>query len=97
MARSFKPGENIRMELTAAERKLLLDGVLLLDDDDELAQAIQDTPPDRPVLLTLDEMEQLVEDLAAVSNHAENQNFRAEVKCLYEKVDALIDSISDDE
>ena len=65
MARSFRPGENIRLEFTAAERKLLLDGVLLLDDDEAIAQAIRDAPPDRPVLFTLDELEQLAEDLAA--------------------------------
>ena len=97
MARSFTPGENIRLELTAAERKLLLDDVLLLDDDDELAQAIRDTPPDRPALLTLDEMEQLLEDLAAASNHAEDQTSRAGIDRIYDKVDALIDLFSDEE
>ena len=93
----FRPGESIKLELTAAERQLLLDDVLLLDDDDKLAQAIWDAPPDRPALLTLDELERLVEDLAGISNHVEDQNFRAEVERLYEKADALLDSFSDEE
>ena len=93
MARSFRPGENIRLELTAAERKLLLDSVLLLDDDEAIAQAIRDAPPDRPVLLTLDELEQLAEDLAAAKNHAKNEEFRTEVDRLYDKVVALSDSL----
>jgi hypothetical protein len=53
--------------------------------------------PERPVLLTLDELERLVEDLAGISNHAEDQNVRAEVERLYEKADALIDSFGDEE
>ena len=93
MARSFRPGENTRLELTAAERKLLLDSVLLLDDDEAIAQAIRDAPPDQPVLLTLDELEQLAEDLAAAENHAKNEEFRTEVDRLYDKVVALSDSL----
>ena len=33
MSRRFEPGERIKLEITPAERKLLLDEVLLLDDD----------------------------------------------------------------
>ena len=95
MTRSFKPGERIKLELTAAERKLLLDGVLLLDDDEAIAQAIRDAPPDRPVLLTLDELEQLAVNLAAAWKRAEHQEVLAEVDRLYDKVDALIDLSSD--
>ncbi|NQU24707.1 MAG: hypothetical protein HQ567_25780 [Candidatus Nealsonbacteria bacterium] len=95
--RHFKPGERIGLELTAAERKLLLDGVLLLDDDNVLSQAIRDAPPDQPAFLTLDELEQLVENLAAASKRAEDQTTRAEIDRLYDKVDALIDSFSDEE
>lgn len=97
MTRSFKPGENICLELSAAERKLLLDNMLLLEDDDALAQAIRDAPPDRPIRLTLDELEQLAENLAAASKRAEDQSFRAEVDRLYDKVEALIDLFSDQE
>lgn len=97
MVRSFKPGENICLELSVAERKLLLDSVLLLEDDEAIAQAIQGAPPDRPVRLTLDEMEQLLEDLAAASKRAEHREFQTEVDRLYDKVDALIDASSDEE
>ena len=93
----FKPGERLKLELTVAERQLRLDDVLLLEDDDALAQATRDAPPDRPALLTLDEMQQLVEDLAAASKRAEDQTTRAEVDRLYDKVDALIDLFSDQE
>jgi acetolactate synthase small subunit len=41
--------------------------------------------------LTLNELEQLAENLAGASNHTEDQSFRAEVDRLYDKVDALID------
>ncbi len=89
----FKPGEHIRLELSVAERKLLLASVLLLDDDEAIAQAIRDAPPDRPVLFTLDELEQLAEDLAAAKNHAKNEEFRTEVDRLYDKVVELSDSL----
>ena len=86
----FKPGERIRLALTAAERTLLLDNVLLLDDDDALSQIIRDAPSDWPARFTLDELERLAEYLAAASN-AEDQTIRVEVDRLYEKVDALIE------
>ena len=49
--------------------------------------------PNRPVLLTLDELEQLAEDLAAAKNHAKSEEFRTEVDRLYDKVVALSDSL----
>ena len=89
MPRSFKPYENIYpLILSAAERQLLL-------DDDKLTQAIRDTPPDRPVRLTLGELERLAKDLDGMSHRAEYQNCLAEIKHLYKKVDTLLDSFGD--
>ena len=97
MARSFKPGEYASLELSANERNLLLDDVLISDDDDELAHVIRDAPSNRPIRFTLDELEQLAEDLAAASDRAEDQTIWAEIDRLYDKVDALITSFSDEE
>ena len=87
----FQPGERARLEITDAEREFLLNNVLHLEDDKALAEAIREAPPKRAVLLSLDELEQLAENLAGASRHAEDPNLRVETDRLYDKVAGLID------
>ena len=91
----FQPGERIRLEITDAERELLLNNVFRLEDDNLLAEVVRDTPANQAVLLSLDELEHLAEDLAGASRHAEDPNLRAEADRLYDKVDGLIDYFCD--
>jgi len=55
--------------LTAAERKLLLDDLMCLDD--AYAEVIKDTPADQPVEFTLDDWDGLGGFIAAEANHTE--------------------------
>jgi len=53
----IEPGTKIGLKLTAAERKLILDDLMCLDD--AYAEVIKDTPADQPVNFTLDDWDGL--------------------------------------
>ena len=55
--KQIKPGEKVGLKLTAAERKLILNDLMCVEEDH--IQAIQDTPPGKPVQFTLDELDDL--------------------------------------
>ena len=52
--KQIQPGEKIPLKLTAAERRLILDDLLCLDQDYE--QIIRETPTGKPVMMTLDDL-----------------------------------------
>ena len=62
-----QPGDKVSLKLTQAERKLVLDDPLALDE--RLTQIIQDAPSGKPVMMTLDELDDLDGYVAAVANH----------------------------
>ena len=56
MSRKFiQPDEKVPLKLTATERKMVLDDLLCLDQENE--QAIRETPSGKPVMMTLDELQ----------------------------------------
>jgi hypothetical protein len=64
--KSEPPNEKVGLKLTQAERKLLLDEILLLPE--EVEQAIHATPSPKPVMLTLDDLDDLAGQIAATAN-----------------------------
>ena len=49
--KQIQPGDTVSLKLTAAERKLVLEDLMCLDEDYE--QIIQGTPTSKPVMMTL--------------------------------------------
>lgn len=62
-----RPDEKIPLKLSAAERKLVLDGLTCLDQ--EIEQIVRDTPTGQPVKMTLDDLDDFGGYVAAEANH----------------------------
>ncbi len=52
----IQPGEKVPLKLTATEWKLVLEDLMRLDQEHE--QVIRDTPAGKPMMLTLDDLEE---------------------------------------
>jgi len=61
--KQIQPGEKVPLKLTAAERKLVLEDVTCLDTGYE--QIIRDTPSGKPVMMTLDDLDDFSGYIAA--------------------------------
>jgi hypothetical protein len=53
----LQPGEKVPLKLTATERKLILEDLMCLDRYSE--QILQSTPSGKPVMMTLDDLDEL--------------------------------------
>ena len=53
--KQIQPGEKVPLKLTTTERKLVLEDLMCLDQ--EYGQIIRDTPAGKPLMLTLDALE----------------------------------------
>lgn len=93
--KQIKPGTKVGLKLTAAERKLLLDDLIVLDDS--YAQAIRETPTDQPVQFTLDEWEDFGGYIAAEANHTENKKLGKKLDAIFNKVQKILDTHTDEE
>src|SRR5262245_44393352 len=67
----IKRGVKVGLELSPAERKLLLTGLVFRHEDVEAA--IRSTPPGGEVMLTLGDLEDLVGHVAGEANHAKSE------------------------
>jgi hypothetical protein len=91
--RRIQPGEKIGLKLTQAERDLLLEALLLPPKGVE--QAVQDTPPSEPLMLDLDELDDLAGHVAAAANHAEDKKLRSKLDRISRKIAGLLDRHTD--
>ena len=80
--KQIKPGEKVGLKLTAAERKLILNDLMCVEE--EHVQTIQDTPPEQPVQFTLDELDDLGGYIAAEANHTTDK--KLEKKLFLKKI-----------
>ena len=91
----IEPDEKVPLKLTAAERKLLLEGVLFLDD--EYSQTIRDTPAGKPVMMTLDDLDDFGGYVAAEANHCNDKKKQKKLDAIFQKVQDLLDNYTDEE
>ena len=70
----IKRGERVGLELSPAERKLLLTGLVFLHE--EVEAAIRSTAPGGEVMLTLSDLEDLVGHVAGEANHAKTERIK---------------------
>ena len=82
--------EKFGLQLTQAERKLILDSSAAVPKD--LAQVIESTPAQQPIMLTLDGWRELVEHIASEANGAEDEKLQKKLDSIVSKVQGLLDS-----
>ncbi|WP_291179325.1 plasmid pRiA4b ORF-3 family protein [Gimesia sp.] len=88
-------GEKVPLKLTAAERKLILDNQLCLDQDYE--QIIRETSTGKPVMLNLDDLYDFGDDIAAGFEHFEDEKKQQQLDAILKKIRSLLDTYTDEE
>ena len=91
----IQPGEKVPIKLTAAERKMALEDLMCLDEDYE--QIIQDTPTGKPVMMTLDDLDDFGGYIAAESNHCDDKKKQKKLDAIFQKVQDLLEKYTDDD
>ncbi len=87
--------EKLGLRLTLAERKLILGDPIHVHD--ELAVPIRATPTGAPVLLTLDQLEDLGGRVAAEANHNTDKKLRKKLDAIFLKIQGLLETHADEE
>ena len=90
----IQPEEKVGLKLSAAERKLLLEDLMCLDDD--YAQVIRDTPADQPVQFTLDDWDDFGGYIAAEANHTEDKKLGKKLDAIFSKIQKILDTHTDE-
>ena len=89
----IQPGEKVGLRLTQAQRSLLLEALLLMPKGVE--RAIRSTPVDDPLMLTLDDLDDLAVHVAATANHADERAIGGKLDRIYRKIEKLLKSYTD--
>lgn len=90
----IQPGEKVPLKLTAAERKLILEDLTCLDRDYE--EMVRSTPSGEPVMLTLDDLEDLGGYIAAEANHCNDPKKQKKLDAIFERMQRLLDTHTDE-
>ena len=93
--KQIQPGEKIPLKLTAAERKLILDDLLCLDQDYE--QIIRETPTGKPVMMTLDDLYDFGSYFAAEFNNCKDRKQQKKLDIIFKKIQQLLDTYINEE
>ena len=92
--KSIQPGQKVALRLTAPERMLVLECVNFLDDNCLLV--IAGTPVSKPVMMTLDEIDDLSGYVAAEANHCADKKRQKKLDTVFEKAQGLLDRYTDE-
>ena len=87
--------DRIGLKLTQAERSLLLEGLTLLPSVFE--DAVKATPANKPVMLTLDDLDELGGYVAAEVNRTEDKRKGKKLDAIFQKIQKLLGTHSDEE
>jgi hypothetical protein len=90
----IKRGEKVGLELTPAERRLLLTGLVFLHRHVE--EAVRSTPPGEPVMLALGDLDDLAGHVAGEANHAKDGRTEDVLSGIFEKIEELLDLYAED-
>jgi hypothetical protein len=91
----IQPGEQVPLKLTVAERKLILDDLMCLDKEYE--QVVRNSPPGKPVMMSLDALDDFGGYIAAEANHCTDKKKRNKLDAVFEKIQSLLDKYTDEE
>jgi hypothetical protein len=84
----IKRGEKVELELSRAERKLLLTGLLYLHK--RVEEEIRSTPPGVPVQISLSDLDNMAGHVAGEANHAKSERTEEILGGLFEKIQELL-------
>jgi hypothetical protein len=91
----IKRGEKVGLELSPAERRLLLTGLVFLHE--RVEEAIRSTPRGEPVMLTLGDLEDMAGHVAGEANHARDERTEDVLSGIFEKIEELLDLYAEDD
>jgi hypothetical protein len=91
----IQPAEKVPLKLTPSERTLVLEGLLCLDKNHE--EVIRSTPSDKPVMMTLDALDDFGGYIAAEANHCDDKKKRIKLDAVFKKIEGLLDKYTDEE
>ena len=91
----IQPGEQVPLKLTAAERKLVLEGLLCLDKEYE--EIIRGTPSGKPVMMTLADLDDFGGYIAAEANHCDDKKKQTKLDAIFREIQDLLDKYTDEE
>ena len=89
----IQPDGKVPLKLTATERKLVLDDLMIMDQGNE--QAIRDTPTGKPVMMTLGDLDVFIGYIVAEANHTEDKRLERKLDRIYDKVQGLLDKFTE--
>ena len=95
--KQIRPGEKVPLELSGRERELILKHTFA---DDELTGCLRIVPRsgEPPVYrFTLDDLDELAGYVAAQANHAKDKKLEKELRRLYARMAALLESFTDED
>jgi hypothetical protein len=87
-------GEMIGLKLTKTERYLLVEKLVLIPA--EVKGAIESTPPTKPVMISLDDLDDLAGHLVAEANHTKDKKVKKTLDRISQKIDELLDRNGDE-
>ena len=93
--KQVQSNDKIRLKLTQAQRLLLTEDFILLPSRHE--EAIKGTPANEPVLLTLDDLDEIGGYVAAGANHSEDEKKSKKLETIFRKIQKLLDTHTDEE
>jgi hypothetical protein len=93
--KQIQPGEKVPLKLTATERKLVLEDLMCLDDNYE--RIIRETPTGKPVMMTLDDLDNFGGYIAAEANHCDDKKKEMKLDAVFEKIQSVMDRYTDEE
>lgn len=93
--KQIQPGEKVPLKLTATERKLILKDLMCLDEDYE--RIIREAPTGKPVMMTLDDLDDFGGYVAAESNHCGDKKKEKRLDTVFEKIQRLLDTYTDED
>ena len=89
-----KTDQMMPLALTEAERKLILEDLMYIED--EYTAVIRATPTGQPVRFSVGEWEGLGGCIVAEANHIKGRQAKKELDRLYEKINGVADKSPDD-
>lgn len=93
--KTIEKDEQVGLRLSLAERKLILEEPIHIHD--KLAEPIRSTPTNAPVMLTLDDLDDLAGYIAAEANHTTDKTLRKKLDAIFSKIQDLLEMHSDQE
>ena len=93
--KTIEKNEQVGLRLSLAERKLILEEPIHIHD--KLAEPIRSTPTNAPVMLTLDDLDDLAGYIAAEANHTTDKTLRKKLDAIFSKIQDLLETHTDEE